>query len=183
MISAGVPVRATDGEPKKGHEMSNLIYAAIASLDGYIRGRGGEVRLGRAGRRGARVRQRPRALARHLPLRPEDVRDDGRLGHGPEPRGPLRGHARLRRGLAGRGQDRLLAHARSAVDPANADRAGVRSRGRATAEGVVRTGRRRRRPRARGARVQGRPRRRNTTCSSHPSSSAGASAPSPTVSG
>ena len=66
--------------------MANLIYSVIASLDGYVEDRDGQVRLGGAGRGSARVRERPRAAGRDVPLRAPDVRDDGLLGEPAEPR-------------------------------------------------------------------------------------------------
>src|SRR6185312_10898698 len=52
-----------------------------------IRGRrGGQLRLGDAGRRGVRLRQRLRAAGRHLPVRAPPVPGDDRLGdHGRRP--------------------------------------------------------------------------------------------------
>ena len=91
-----------------------------------------ELRLGRARRGGAPVRQRPRAAGGHLPLRAADVRGDGGLGDDAAGVAVL---GRLRVDLAGGRQDRLLDDARRRLDAAHADRAVVRPRRRAPAQG------------------------------------------------
>ena len=91
------------------------------------RRRGGQLRLGDAGRSGACIRQRPRTADRHLPVRPSDVRGDARLGdHAHAARSDARG-ARLRGDLAGGRQDRVLDHPPGGDDGADAPRAGARS--------------------------------------------------------
>ena len=82
------------------------------------RRRGRQLRLGRAGRGGARVRQRPRAAGRHLPLRAPDVRGDGLLGDRAHARRPAARHAGLRGDLAGGRQGRLLQDAGDGIQRA-----------------------------------------------------------------
>ena len=103
--------------------MAKLIYSTIGSLDGYVADEDGRIRLGCSGRGGARLRQRPRAADRHLPLRPAHVRDHvGLADHGRRSRRVRRG-ARLRERLAGRRQDRLFDDADLAVHTAHPHRA------------------------------------------------------------
>lgn len=59
--------------------MGTLIYTAITSLDGYIEDVDGRFDWSVPRRRGPRLRQRARAHDRDPPLRPSDVRDDGRV--------------------------------------------------------------------------------------------------------
>ena len=66
--------------------MANLIYSAIASLDGYVADEDGNFRLGRARRGSPLVRQRARAPGRHLPVRTADVRGDVSTGRPRIPR-------------------------------------------------------------------------------------------------
>ena len=100
------------------------------------RGRERPVRLGDAERRGARVRQRPRAADRHLPLRAPDVRDDGLLGESARPRSGVSRLPGLRRAMAGGRQDRVLPDALGDGECEDADRARVRHRGGSPAEGL-----------------------------------------------
>ena len=86
--------------------MGKLIYSAITSLDGFPAD-GTAIRLGRARRGGARVRQRPGA-ADGTYLWAPDVRGDGSTGRPPTiRRRPVRG-ARLR-AVCGPRTSRLLA--------------------------------------------------------------------------
>ena len=75
--------------------MGNLVYAAIASLDGYIEDEDGDS-AGGAGRGGALIRQRPLAAGRHPPPGTPDVRGAARLGD-PGPRGASRASSRISR--------------------------------------------------------------------------------------
>lgn len=92
-LAPGVEV---DGGPKHG--------PAVGSADGQAdlrvervarrvhRGRGRQLRVDRAQRRGLGVHHRTRAPGRHLSLRPAPVRDDGRLGERPHPGRPVGAH-------------------------------------------------------------------------------------------
>ena len=60
--------------------MAKLIYSAITSLDGYVADEDGNFDWAAPDEEVHRLRQRPRAADRHLPLRAPDVRGDGRLG-------------------------------------------------------------------------------------------------------
>jgi len=53
--------------------MANLIYSAIASLDGYVADEEGNFDWAAPDEEGPLVRQRARAAGRHLPLRTADV--------------------------------------------------------------------------------------------------------------
>ena len=117
--------------------MAKLIYSAIASLDGYVADEDGKLRLGRAGRGGARLRQRPRAAGRHLPLRAPDVRGDGLLGDRAHRRRPAALHPGLRGDLAGGRQGRVLEDAGDGLQRQDADRARLRPRRGPAAEGAA----------------------------------------------
>jgi hypothetical protein len=60
--------------------MANLIYAAIASLDGYVEDEKGGSDWSMPEEEVHAFDQRSRAVDGHLPLRAPDVRDDGVLG-------------------------------------------------------------------------------------------------------
>ena len=74
--------------------MAKLIYSAITSLDGYVADEDGNFDWAAPDEEVHRLRQRPRAAGRHLPLRAPDVRGDGLLGDRAHPRRPA---ARRRR--------------------------------------------------------------------------------------
>ena len=93
------------------------------------RGPGGQLRLGRSGRRGPHLHQRPRTADPDLPLRAPHVRGDGGLGDRPDARRPVARHEGLRAGVAGGREGRLLDDAGAAVHRPDPDRARLRPRG------------------------------------------------------
>ena len=107
--------------------MAKLIYFGAHVTRRLRGGRRRQVRLGRAGRGGARLRQRPRAAGRHSSPRAPDVRGDGLLGDR-RPRRRAARHTGLRGDLAGGRQDRLLADAGDCLQRQDADRARLRPR-------------------------------------------------------
>ena len=109
------------GERSRCHGQADLLDHRLGRRLRGGRRRG--VRMGGTGRGGVRLRQRPRAPDRHLPLRPPDVRDDGLLGDGHRRSRSVAGRSRVRRHLAGRRQGRLLHLAASVSSARTRDRA------------------------------------------------------------
>ena len=96
--------------------MAKLIYSAIARSTATSRTSDGNFDWAAPGRGGPRLRERPRAAGRHVPLRAADVRGDALWETMPTD-GRAGRHPRLRRDLAGGRQGRLLAR-RSSRSPA-----------------------------------------------------------------
>ena len=134
----------------------------------------GDFSLGRAGRGGPPLRQRPGAVGRHVPLRAAHVRGHGGVGRSGSARRRTGLRPRVRRGLARRRQDRVLHDARGRAHGQDAGRARLRPGRRPQAQGGRRARHRHRRPaprrpgaarragrRAAAARRAGRGRRRH----------------------
>ena len=121
----------------EGGPMSNLVYSAIASLDGYVVDADGSFEWAAPDADLHAGRQRGRAPDRDLPLRPPDVRGALRLG---DDRRRRAGHPRLRADLARRDKVVYSTHPRpghhgpdpagAAVRPGRGPPAGRRGRAR-----------------------------------------------------